>query len=287
MSLLSQQLEAFVAVVKFGTVHGAAESLYLTQTAITQRIRALEIKLHTTLFIRTRRGMLLTPEGEALLRYCNAAKELEGEALAVIQGAGKKTEIQLCITGPTSIMRSRIILDCLPAMKKYPNLLMHFAINDNENRHQELRAGHCDFAILRVQDAAKEMTHKKLAAEEYILVGPTNWKGRKTKEIIQSERIIDFNPADQITFDYLKYYDLFDHAQHGRHLVNRTESLAMIVAEGLGYTTLPKEFAKPFLNDDKLIVLNAGKTLQVESVLAWYDRPEPPAYFSAIVNAIK
>ncbi|OGT29809.1 MAG: hypothetical protein A3E87_05620 [Gammaproteobacteria bacterium RIFCSPHIGHO2_12_FULL_35_23] len=287
MSLLSQQLQAFMAIVEYGTVHSAAESLYLTQTAVTQRLRTLETKLRTTLFVRTRRGMVLTSEGEALLRYCNAAKELEGEALAVIQGAGTKSEVQLSISGPTSIMRSRIIYNCLPVMKKYPNLLLHFAINDNENRHQELRAGHCDLAILQTQDVAKEMSCKELAAEEYILVGPSTWRGRKTKEIIKNERIIDFNPSDQVTFNYLKYYDLFAEAQHSRHFINRTESLAMLVIEGLGYTALPKEFAKPYLDNDKLIVLNSGKTLQVESVLAWYERPEPPAYFSAIINSIK
>ncbi len=73
MSLLSPQLEAFVAITRYRTVHAAAVDLHITQTAVTQRIRTLETRLRTTLFTRTRRGMLLTPEGEALLRYCHAA----------------------------------------------------------------------------------------------------------------------------------------------------------------------------------------------------------------------
>src|SRR5262245_44627485 len=106
MSLLSPQLEAFVTIARHKTVHGAAVALHITQTAVTQRIRMLESRLGTTLFIRTRRGMMLTTEGEALLRYCQAASELEGEALAIIQGAAKETAIRFCITGPTSIMHS-------------------------------------------------------------------------------------------------------------------------------------------------------------------------------------
>ncbi len=82
MSLLSPQLQAFQAIVKYKTVHAAADTLNVTQTAVTQRIRALEEKLRVTLFIRTRRGMLLTSEGEALLRYCQAVRDIEGEALA-------------------------------------------------------------------------------------------------------------------------------------------------------------------------------------------------------------
>ena len=68
MSLLSPQLQAFLKVAEQKTVHGAADKLFLTQTAVTQRIRTLETSLGTTLFIRTRRGMALTSEGGALLR---------------------------------------------------------------------------------------------------------------------------------------------------------------------------------------------------------------------------
>ena len=66
MSLLSANLQAFVSVARQGTVHGAAAELYLTQTGITQRIRAIEKELKTTLFLRSRKGMTLTQEGEAL-----------------------------------------------------------------------------------------------------------------------------------------------------------------------------------------------------------------------------
>lgn len=287
MSLLSPQLEAFAAVAAIKTVHAAAESLHLTQTAVTQRIRTLETKLKTTLFIRTRRGMLLTSEGEALLRYCHATKELEGETLARIQGAAIQTEIQICITGPTSLMRSRIIPCCLAITINFPQLLFKFDINDRENRTQTLRSGQCDFAIVRQQDVAQEMQYKLLAPEQYVLVCSKQWQGRKLRYIIQNERIIDFDESDQTTFDYLKQYRLFDLALHGRHFVNRTEFLAMLVASAMGYTTLAKEFAKPYVKNNQLITLNAGKTHDIQFVLAWYPRPEPAKYFTAIIDAIR
>jgi len=42
MSLLSANLNAFIAVIRQGTVMVLASELYLTQTGVTQRIRALE-----------------------------------------------------------------------------------------------------------------------------------------------------------------------------------------------------------------------------------------------------
>src|SRR6185295_10035385 len=126
MSLLSPQLLAFMAVAKHKSVHSAANAIHITQTAVTQRLHLLEKKLSTTLFIRTRRGMVLTPEGEALLRYCHAVGELEGEALAKITDAGIENDIRICITGPSSIMRARIITQCFAIMKKFPHLLIQF-----------------------------------------------------------------------------------------------------------------------------------------------------------------
>ena len=231
MSLLSPPLEAFLAVAQHKTVHGAASSLHMTQTAITQRIRTLETKLKTTLFVRTRRGMVLTQEGEALIRYCHAAKSLEGETLATIQGAATQSDIEISIAGPTSIMKSRIIPGCLSVLKKFTQLNIRFDIDDIENRHQKLKMGHVDFAVIQPEHLAREMAVKQLKSEQYILVCTSAWKKRKLRDIIASEHIIDFDPSDRLTHHYLKMYDLYDIAYHARHFVNRTESLAMMVIE--------------------------------------------------------
>lgn len=287
MNLLSPQLVAFMAVVKNNTVHAAAESLHLTQTAITQRIRSLEKLLRTTLFIRSRRGMALTSEGEALLRYCQAAKSLEGEALARIQKTGIDTEVTLVISASTSIMHSRVVPQCIPVLKQFPNLIMQFDVNDIENRHEKLRAGLSDFIIINADDLKPEMQHKILRPEEYVLVCSRNWEKRKLKDIIDSERIIDFDETDRITFDYLKHYKLLPQTQRRRYFANRTEHLAQMVSAELGYTTLTKEFAKPYVSSHDLIILNQSRSMSIPIALAWFDRPEPPNYFKAILNAIR
>lgn len=268
------------------TVHAAAASLHLTQTAVTQRIRGLETKLNTNLFVRSRRGMLLTPEGEALLRYSYASRELEGETMAQIEGSGQKVTIELSISGPTSLMSSRIISQCVPVMEQFPNLLLHFDITDSENRARHLRNGQCQLAIIQPENLAKEMENKQLKPEEYILLCSPKWKGRPLKKILQQEYIIDYNPDDTMTFQYLKHFDLYDLAQHQRHFVNRTESLANLIAAGLGYGLLTKEFSKPYIKNKQLMVLNAGKSFKHDMCLAWYSRPNPPAYFSALIKTI-
>ncbi|PJB10457.1 MAG: LysR family transcriptional regulator, partial [Gammaproteobacteria bacterium CG_4_9_14_3_um_filter_38_9] len=166
------------------------------------------------------------------------------------------------------------------------NLLMHFDVDDIDERHEKLRAGLADLVVLRDNDLRPEMQHKVLHPEEYVLVGSVKWKGRRLRDIIKNERIIDFDQTDTVTFDYLKQHGLFDQAQHSRYFANRTDNMALMVANGIGYTTLAKEFAKPYVDSNALIILNQAKTLNISQVLAWFDRPEPPKYFSAVVKAI-
>jgi LysR family transcriptional regulator, chromosome initiation inhibitor len=286
MRLLSPQLLAFLAVCQHKTVHTAAKHLYLTQTAVTQRIKALEKQLNTCLFTRTRRGMLPTPEAAALLRYCNATQMLEGETLAEIQGLDTASFIQLTLTGPTSLMRARVIPQCAPVMQRFPRLLLHFNFYDEDNGATTLRTGKSHFVILKPENAVKEMRLKKLKPEEYVLVACKAWADRPLENIIQQERIIDFNPSDPLTFNYLKRFDLFKHARHDRHFSNHPESIADLISQGLGYGLLTKAFSKPYVEQGKLVILNQGEFYQNPHVLAWYERPEAPDYFVALIDAI-
>jgi DNA-binding transcriptional LysR family regulator len=68
-------LRSFLAIVRYGGYHRAAEALHLTQPAVSRHMRRLEDQLGAPLFDRRGRGVELTPFGE------RAAAEL-GEVLA-------------------------------------------------------------------------------------------------------------------------------------------------------------------------------------------------------------
>jgi DNA-binding transcriptional LysR family regulator len=67
-----QLLRYFLAVARSGSIRQAAESVHLSQPALTRRIQDLEGDLGVTLFERTPRGMALTRFGEVLLHYAQA-----------------------------------------------------------------------------------------------------------------------------------------------------------------------------------------------------------------------
>lgn len=285
-ALLNPQLEAFMAVAKHQTVHSGARAICISQTAMTQRIQSLEQKLQTTLFVRTRQGMQLTAEGEKLLRYCHTVTHFSQETLSNILSAGMDTIQRVTLSGPSSIMMSRIIPIGMSVMKQFPNLYITFNVDDTDLAIAQLRRGFSQFAILEPQQLSNDLQSKDLAPEHYVLVCSAHWQHRSTEDILQNERIIDFDESDHMSLNYLKHFDLLTLIKPDRLFVNRTESLSKMLIAGFGYGVLTKEFSKPFLDNGSLITLNKGKSFDNHLKLAWYERPEPPDYFLTLLNAI-
>ena len=62
-------LKYAVEIAKTGSLNKAAENLYMGQPNLSRAIRELEAGLGITIFERTPRGMVVTPDGEAFLQY--------------------------------------------------------------------------------------------------------------------------------------------------------------------------------------------------------------------------
>ena len=60
-------LKYAVEVAKAGSLSKAAEALYMNQPNLSRAIKELEASLGITLFVRSARGMVPTPEGEEFL----------------------------------------------------------------------------------------------------------------------------------------------------------------------------------------------------------------------------
>lgn len=284
MSLLHPNLIAFMAVVERKTVQDASKKIGLTQTGVTQRIRSLERELQTTLFIRSRTGMKLTTEGESLHRYCQSATELEGQL--VFQSS--QQEIKITISGPSSIMRSRVIPNVSSLLKKYPFLKIQFDLMDLQSAIHKLKNGHSNIVLVRSDSVALEMDSKIIKPERYILVGPYSWKKRSLKEILHSETIIDFDQKDTYTFEFLEKFNLKNGVSTSRHYVNNTDGLASMISMGAGFSVMAEELAMKMIDSKLLTDLAPGKFLDLSDIcLAWYPRPEMPEYFKDILQAVK
>ncbi len=63
----TKQLEYFISVAENLSFTKTAEKFYISQTAVTQQIKALEEQINVTLFTRSKRHVELTPAGKVFL----------------------------------------------------------------------------------------------------------------------------------------------------------------------------------------------------------------------------
>ena len=68
-------LKYAIEVAKVGSINKAAENLYIAQPNLSRAIKELESSLGITIFERTSKGMVLTVEGDQLIRYAKTALE--------------------------------------------------------------------------------------------------------------------------------------------------------------------------------------------------------------------
>jgi DNA-binding transcriptional LysR family regulator len=84
-----RQLRYFLAIVDHGSVHRAAQELFVAQPSVSQALRGLERDLGTDLFHRTGRRLVLTPAGERLIdpaREVLRGVELARATVAAVHG---------------------------------------------------------------------------------------------------------------------------------------------------------------------------------------------------------
>lgn len=107
--MLRPHLNTFLTVCETGSFNKAANALYITPSAVLQQIQTLEADLEVTLFIRQRRGVTLTSEGEYLLQKGKTLRLLNDEIHRDIQIIGSKDRT---IYVGTSIMeKCRLLYD--------------------------------------------------------------------------------------------------------------------------------------------------------------------------------
>ena len=109
-----KQLEAFVAVVDYGSFSEAARKLYLTQPTISAHVRSLEEELHTKLIIRTTKKTTITTKGYQLYDSAVRMLEIRNNLLENFTGVQKHMIDLAASTIPSSYLlpeiRTRILI---------------------------------------------------------------------------------------------------------------------------------------------------------------------------------
>ena len=152
LKITIRQLEYFNRIVAAGSIRKAAGSLGVTQPAVTQAIRELELSLGVELMFRTGTGISLTKHGDVMYRWSANVLAQIAAGMDEVKSLGKAAEQKLVVCGPT-VGSSRIVARAVARFKKrFP--LVTVLLNSSDHRHalQALQDGDVDVYFGRRMD---------------------------------------------------------------------------------------------------------------------------------------
>lgn len=224
------------ALKECGNITHAADRLYLTQSALSKRIKGIERELDCELIIRTRKGVRLTPAGElALERTSRASEELDAlrHDLASLQG-----EVRGTLRAGFSVNYAFIHLPDLIAeyRRRYPLVQLNIVTARSRELFADMQNGKLDLIVLRGEYPWDGMRY--LLAQEYIC----SCRSRELQDVPLSD-LTYINHLTDITHTalmtrWLRENDLANNSN--RIDVSDLMTCLELVRRGIGWALLPE-----------------------------------------------
>lgn len=142
-----QYYEYFYKVAVTGNMTQAAKQLYITQPALSKAISNLERQLNCQLFVRSRKGVSLTIEGEILLQNVRETYSLLNDTRQKIESFHNSTISEVHIGVGRDLLEIYVIPRLAKMFSVYPTTRVNLAILSTDSIFNQLRDGTLDIGI--------------------------------------------------------------------------------------------------------------------------------------------
>lgn len=240
----TNSLKAFVTIVDIGSFSEAAETLHLTQPAISKRLAALENQLGSPLVDRRQRHLQLTEAGSRLLPHARRIlDELHNARVALSPDNDD-------IGGELDIIASHHIgLHHLPAWlrrfnREHPQVRLNLQFMESESAYVQMRKRNAELAFVTLSDDMDNnfVVYEQWADPMVFVTGPEHPLARLT-----APGLADLSPypallPDTSTATYRVVSRLFLEQSltlKPQMPTNYLETIKMMTSVGLGWSVLP------------------------------------------------
>ena len=238
------KLEIFNTVAKEGSFSKAADRLLLTQPAVSQHMRDLEISLQAPLFIRGSRGVKLTQAGETLLDYTRSILRLVSEAEEAIIRSDTP-EIKQIAIGATPGAGSNLLPSLIQDFqRRYPGIRISLTTGTTTVIATEILTASLEIGFIE-GELSVEPPLIALPLREidlFVLVGPDHpWNNRDSipAAALNGQPFIT-RPAGSKTRAWIDQMFLkYDLTPDIIAEFDRPEAIMSAVAAGMGITIQP------------------------------------------------
>jgi LysR family transcriptional regulator (chromosome initiation inhibitor) len=264
-------LEAFAAVLDEGGFDRAATRLGITQSAVSQRIRALENDMGR-IFILRETPPRATPAGERLLRYYRQVAGLENETIADL-GISEESEFRHLPIAVNADSLSVWFLDAITPFLADSKVTLEIFVDDQDKTTRFLKAGTVVGCIASDSLDIPGFTSTKIGALRYLLVATPDFSRRWfpqgfDRASAAQAPVIHFNRDDQLQYRSLTRIFGIPLVQPPAYYIPSAEKLADAVLRSLGYAMMPEVQAAGEITAGRLVEIDIRGRL--DTPLFWY-----------------
>lgn len=286
-------LLAFVTVAREGSFTRAGALLGVSQSALSQAIKALEERLEIRLLTRTTRSVSSTPAGERLLHAIgHRFDEIETE-LDALTALRDKPAGSVRITSGDHVLRTILLPKLLPVMHRYPDIRIEFDVSYGL---RDIVADRFDAGVRLGESIDKDMIAMPISPKLRMAAAasPAYFEHHPLPKI----------PADltghnciNIRFPTSGGLYVWEFERRGRQVnvrvegqatFNTTPHMVQAAVDGIGIAFLPEEEFAPHLEEGRLVRVLQDWCPPFAGYHIYYPsrRQHSPA-FSLVVEALR
>ena len=269
-------LECLAAIVEEGGFERAAQRLNVTQSAVSQRLRALEAQVGSVLIVRSR-PLRPTSAGQLLLKHTKQMRLLRADLERDLQelapsapgGTREDERISIAINADSIATWAMGALHDLVRQR----LPLEIIVDDQDFTQEWLRSGQVIGCVTTLKPALRGCKVVPLGAMHYVAVASTGFAqsqlpGGLTAHNFRGVPFIAFNRKDGIQSEFIGQVFGLKRVSLRQLFVPSSEGQLRAVLAGWGASVLPEHMARAPLETGALVNLAPGHTLAVP--LYWH-----------------
>lgn len=268
-------VEAFYWVASLKSVSRAAEKLFITQSAMSSRIAALEDELGVLLLDRRDKQFRLTIAGTRFFTYADRLLALQLEIKAEM-GGGAAQALSLRIGAIESVLHSWLIPWVQQMRASTPGIELELTVETTPVLTEQVRRGALDIAFAALPAAGDGLRSRALPPMAMVFVGNENLhrKRRYTLADLAALELLTFQRGSQPHVALLDLFRGSGWAPLRVHTISSISAMVQLVEGGFGIATLPLAAAEPIAARLPLKVLRCESELAPLPVHAsWREDP--------------
>jgi DNA-binding transcriptional LysR family regulator len=150
---------AFLAVLRDGTLSGAARELGLTQPTLGRQIAELERRLGTALFVRSQRGLVPTDAARDIAPHAEVMAAAAGSMLRAASGGASDAAGVVRITA-SEIVGAEVLPPLLAEFRRaHPGITVELVLS---NRVEDLLRGEADIAVRMARPSQQALVARQI-----------------------------------------------------------------------------------------------------------------------------